>query len=114
IFGVFFRNTPATTMRCGRTFRLARTHPAHAPLSGSETLLRSRSLADYTIDMHESEFSEATAVFSSACAAHGNRLQGREINSKRRIVDPRSRRDRRPVRESQPWPVRQLACGSPG
>src|SRR5262249_56774303 len=42
-------------MRCGRTFRLARTHPAHARSSGSETLLRSRSLADYTIDMHESE-----------------------------------------------------------
>src|SRR5262249_8697706 len=47
-------------MRCGRTFRLARTHPAHARSSGSETLSRSRSLADYTIDMHESEFSEAT------------------------------------------------------
>jgi hypothetical protein len=39
---------------------LARTHPAHARSSGSETLLRSRSLAGYTIDMHESEFSEAT------------------------------------------------------
>jgi hypothetical protein len=25
--------------------------------------LRSRSLADYTIDMHESEFSEATGVY---------------------------------------------------
>src|SRR5262249_35470073 len=47
-------------MRCGRTFRLARTHPADARSSGSGTLLRSRSLADYTIDMHESEFSEAT------------------------------------------------------
>src|SRR6266566_545338 len=32
-------------MRCGRTFRLARTHPAHARSSGSETLSRSRSLA---------------------------------------------------------------------
>src|SRR5437016_14415456 len=47
-------------MRCGRTFRLARTHPAHARSSGSETLSRGRSLADYTIDTHESEFSEAT------------------------------------------------------
>src|SRR6516162_5773565 len=37
-----------------------RTHPAHARSSGSETLWRSRSLADYTIDTHESEFSEAT------------------------------------------------------
>src|SRR5260221_9678802 len=59
-FGAFFRNTPATIMRCGRTFRLARTHPAHARSSGSETLSRSRSLAGYTIDTHESEFSEAT------------------------------------------------------
>src|SRR5262245_52535077 len=49
-------------MRCGRTFRLARTHPAHARLSGSETLSRSRSLVAYTIDMHESEFSEATPL----------------------------------------------------
>src|SRR5215467_10570349 len=47
-------------MRCGRTFRLARTHPADARSSGSETLSRSRSLVAYTIDMHESEFSEAT------------------------------------------------------
>src|SRR5215467_2913852 len=53
-------------MRCGRTFRLARTHPARARSSGSETLLRSRSLADYTIDMHESEFSEATAFLLPA------------------------------------------------
>src|SRR5262245_32238768 len=54
-FGAFFRNTPATIMRCARTFRLARTHPARARLSGSETLLRSRSFADYTIDTRESE-----------------------------------------------------------
>ena len=47
-------------MRCGRTFRVARTHPAHARSSGSETLSRSRSLVGYTIDTHESEFSEAT------------------------------------------------------
>src|SRR6266576_921053 len=59
-FGAFFRNTPATIMRCGRTFRLARTHPVRARSSGSETLSRSRSLAGYTIDTHESEFSEAT------------------------------------------------------
>src|SRR5260370_27625948 len=61
-FGAFFRNTPATIMRCERTFRLARTHPAHARSSGSETLSRSRSLAGYTIDTHESEFSEATSA----------------------------------------------------
>ena len=41
-------------MRCGRM------HPVHARSSGSETLSRSRSLAGYTIDTHESEFSEAT------------------------------------------------------
>ena len=43
-------------MRCGRTFLLARTHPAHARSSGSETLSRSRSLADYTIDTHDQYF----------------------------------------------------------
>ena len=42
-------------MRCGLTFRLARTHPARARSSGSETLSRSRSLVGYTIDTHESE-----------------------------------------------------------
>src|SRR5260221_1115781 len=54
-FGRFFRNTPATIMRCGPTFRLARTQPARARSSGSETLSRSRSLVGYTIDTHESE-----------------------------------------------------------
>src|SRR5712691_10229795 len=54
-FGRFFRNTPATIMRCVRTFRLASTHPARARSSGSETLSRSRSLVGYTIDTHESE-----------------------------------------------------------
>src|SRR5215470_16774260 len=54
-FGAFFRNTPATIMRCGRTFRLARTHPARARSSGSETLSRSRSLAGCTIDTREFE-----------------------------------------------------------
>src|SRR5258707_14803457 len=42
-------------MRCGLTFRLARTHPARARSSGSETLSRSRSLVGYTIDTHETE-----------------------------------------------------------
>src|SRR6266436_3343479 len=68
-FGGFFRITPATIMRCGPTFRLARTRPTHARSSGLETSLRSRSLADYTIDTHESEFSEATVV--KAANGHG-------------------------------------------
>src|SRR6266478_3631383 len=59
-FGGFFRITPATIMRCGPTFRLARKRTTHARSSGLETSLSSRSLADYTIDTHESEFSEAT------------------------------------------------------
>jgi hypothetical protein len=42
--------------------RAPRTHPARARSSGSETLLRSRSLVDYTIDMHESEFSGPQGV----------------------------------------------------
>src|SRR5215831_6717990 len=71
IIGVFFRNTPATIMRCGRTFRLARTHPTHARLSGSETLSRSRSLVGYTIDTHESEFSEATGSITRSFLRSG-------------------------------------------
>src|SRR5260221_14098609 len=67
-FGGFFRITPATIMRCGPTFRLARTHPTHARSSGLETSLRSRSLADYTIDTHESEFSEATGAWDRGLA----------------------------------------------
>src|SRR5262245_40345083 len=39
---------------------LGKDAPCTARSSGSETLSRSRSLADYTIDMHESEFWEAT------------------------------------------------------
>jgi hypothetical protein len=42
--------------------RAPRTHPARGRSSGSETLLRSRSLADYTIDVHESEFSGPQGV----------------------------------------------------
>src|SRR5216684_2525399 len=72
-FGGFFRITPATIMRCGRTFRLARTHPAHARSSGLETSLRSRSLVGYTIDTHESEFSEATG--RPACARSADRAR---------------------------------------
>jgi len=36
--------------------------PVHARSSSSETLSRDRSLVGYTIDTHESEFSEATSV----------------------------------------------------
>src|SRR5262245_6687835 len=80
-------------MRCGRTFRLAKTHPAHARSSGSETLSRSRSLVDYTIDTHGSEFSEATPPAS---------LQPRRENRTRRAVattrppaSPQRRRENR-------------------
>jgi hypothetical protein len=62
-------------MRCGRTFRLARTHPGHARLSGSETLSRSRSLVGYTIDTHESEFSEATGRVKGTIRAGHVKLQ---------------------------------------
>src|SRR6266436_7490543 len=43
-------------MRCELTSRLGRTRPAHVRSRGSETLLRIRSLAGYTIDTHESRF----------------------------------------------------------
>src|SRR5262249_45087663 len=49
-------------MRCGLTFRSARTDPARARLRGSETLSGRRSLVGHTIDTHESEFSEATGT----------------------------------------------------
>src|SRR5262245_37930090 len=71
-------------MRCGRTFRLARTHPAHARLSGSETLLRRRSLADCTINMHESEFSEATGQTAQSHIAHLRRLYAHSDEADRR------------------------------
>src|SRR6266511_3983146 len=48
-------------MRCELTSRLGRTRPAQVRSRGSETLLRIRSLAGYTIDMHESKISEATS-----------------------------------------------------
>jgi hypothetical protein len=54
---------------------LARTHPAHARLSGSETLSRSRSLVGYTIDTHESEFSEATGRVKGTIRASHVKLQ---------------------------------------
>src|SRR5258708_33056976 len=58
-------------MRCGPTFRLARTHPARARSSGSETLSRSRSLVGYTIDTHESEVFGSHRVRAS--------LRGRQL-----------------------------------
>src|SRR5262249_21207697 len=51
-------------MRCGRTFRSTRMHPARARSSGSGLLSRCRSLVGYTIDMHECEFSEPTSSFA--------------------------------------------------
>src|SRR5262245_27286870 len=55
------QSTPATIMRCGPTSRLGRMHPARARWSSSEASPHNPSLADYTIDMCESEFSEGTA-----------------------------------------------------
>src|SRR5258708_33927357 len=43
-------------MRFGPTFRSGRMRPADGPSSGSATLSRIRSLADYTIAMLESSF----------------------------------------------------------
>jgi transposase InsO family protein len=59
-YGEFLRTTLPITMRCELTFRLGRTRHARVRSSGSETLSRNLSLAGYTTDMHESEFSEAT------------------------------------------------------
>src|SRR5258708_16629825 len=43
-------------MRCELTSHLGRTRPARVRSRGSETLLRIRSSAGYTIDTHESRF----------------------------------------------------------
>src|SRR6266567_3069227 len=61
-FGEFLRNTPPITMKYGLTFPSGRMRLARAQSSGSETLSPIRSSAGYTIDMHESDFSEATHV----------------------------------------------------
>jgi hypothetical protein len=61
-FGEFLRNTPPITMKYGLTFPSGRMRPARARSSGSETLSPIRSSVGYTIDMHESDFSEATGV----------------------------------------------------
>jgi hypothetical protein len=53
----------AIIMKCGPAFRLGRMRPTRARSSGSGTLSRNRSLAGYTIDTCESEFSEGTGVF---------------------------------------------------
>jgi hypothetical protein len=52
--------TEAFPWDSGLTFHSGRMRPARTRSSGSETLSLIRSLAGYTIDMHESDFSEAT------------------------------------------------------
>jgi hypothetical protein len=54
------------------TFRSGRTLPARARSSGSETLLRIRSLAGYTIDTYESAVKSAT-VFPIQGSGDGDR-----------------------------------------
>src|SRR6266508_6804893 len=53
---------PPITTRHELTFHSGRMHPARARSSGSERLSPNRSSAAYTIDMHESDFSEATGA----------------------------------------------------
>src|SRR5260221_1213736 len=74
---------PYTTLfRSGSGMRV-QSHPAHARSSGSETLSRSRSLVGYTIDTHESEFSEDP----NATPLHSNHIVelavGLDLNSQR-------------------------------
>src|SRR5262245_53280760 len=60
-------------MRRGLTFRSGRTCPADVRSSDSGTLSRIRSLVGYTIDTHESEFSEATPVPAGGRRANARR-----------------------------------------
>src|SRR6266540_4811438 len=53
---------PPITTRHELTFHSGRMHPARVRSSGSERLSPNRSSAAYTIDMHESDFSEATGA----------------------------------------------------
>src|SRR5260221_2183878 len=50
---------PASRPRCRSA-----TRPAHVRSQGSETLLRIRSLAGYTIDTHESRFRKRQPIFA--------------------------------------------------
>src|ERR1700730_2854597 len=52
---------PSIITRCERMFRLGRMRPAHARSSGSERLLRIRSLAGYIIGTLESRFRKRQA-----------------------------------------------------
>src|SRR5262249_15240447 len=72
-FDEYLRNTAPIIMKCGFTLRLGRTRPVHARSSGSERLLRIRSLAAYTIDTLESSFrkgqgaDQAPARYGASC-----------------------------------------------
>jgi hypothetical protein len=71
-FDEFLRSTPPITTNYELTFRSGRTLPARARSSGSETLLRIRSLAGYTIDTYESAVKSAT-VFPIQGSGDGDR-----------------------------------------
>src|SRR5262245_6407909 len=47
-------------MRCGRTFRLARTQPCTRPIERFGDIITHPNRGGLHFDMHESEFSEAT------------------------------------------------------
>src|SRR6266481_1851806 len=88
-------------MRCGLTFRLARTHPARARSSGSETLSRSRSLVGYTIDTHETEVfgSHRQRPRASRNGTRKGKLERRikrEPSARERSMSIRKRRDGAP------------------
>ena len=61
-FAALMRNMPSIITRCERIFRSGRMRPAHARSSGSETLLRIRSLAGYIIGTLESRIRKRHAL----------------------------------------------------
>jgi hypothetical protein len=76
-FGESLRNTRPITMRFGPTFRSGRMRPADGPSSGSATLSRIRSLADYTIAMLESSFRKRQHRHASPSVSEGQVLESR-------------------------------------
>jgi hypothetical protein len=89
---------PTTITRVGPTLRLGRTRPAGVRSSGSGILSRNRSLAGYTIDTRESEFSEGTTA-PSYLIRDNDRAYGHVFTCRVKAMGIRDR----PISPRSPW-----------